>query len=243
MRSATRSRSGHRSRPGRSWTTSRTTGSTRCGTSSPTGDCAREAVSLAWADVHLASGSLRVAGAESGTSQRTVLLDAATVHELRAHRTPPAGRAQGAGTGLDRHRSGLSREDGTLLARNVVSDRFGRLVRVTGLPPIRLHDLRHAAASLAYRATRDLKMVSEPLGHSGLQITGDIYTLVFEEVDRDAAEAVARLVPRPTSGRPSATVCRQRVQKTRRGPTGARREQSRRSAMVGRVGLEPTTEG
>ena len=64
------------------------------------------------------------------------------------------------------------------------------------LPPIRLHDLRHGAASLTYRATRDLKLVSELLGHSGIQITADTYTTLFQEVDTAAAEAVAALVPR-----------------------------------------------
>jgi len=62
---------------------------------------------------------------------------------------------------VDRHRPGLHPEDGRLLEPNVVSDRFDRLVRLCDLPPIRLHDLRHTAASLAYRATRDLEMVSE----------------------------------------------------------------------------------
>ncbi len=64
------------------------------------------------------------------------------------------------------------------------------------LPPIRLHDLRHVAATLTYRATKDLKLVSQLMGHSGIQITADIYTSVFEEVDREAAEAVAAIVPR-----------------------------------------------
>jgi hypothetical protein len=64
------------------------------------------------------------------------------------------------------------------------------------LPPVRLHDLRHGAASLTYRATKDLKLVSELLGHSGIQITADTYTTLFAEVDAAAAEAVAALVPR-----------------------------------------------
>jgi integrase len=64
------------------------------------------------------------------------------------------------------------------------------------LPPIRLHDLRHGAASLTYRATKDLKLVSELLGHSGIQITADTYTTLFAEVDAAAAEAVAAMVPR-----------------------------------------------
>jgi hypothetical protein len=38
--------------------------------------------------------------------------------------------------------------------------------------------------------------VSELLGHSGIQITADTYTTLFQEVDTAAAEAVAALVPR-----------------------------------------------
>jgi len=64
------------------------------------------------------------------------------------------------------------------------------------LPPIRFHDLRHNAASLTYHATRDMKAVQNLLGHASIQITADIYTTLFEEADRDAAEAAARLVPR-----------------------------------------------
>jgi integrase len=60
------------------------------------------------------------------------------------------------------------------------------------LPPIRFHDLRHTAASLTYRVTRDLKLVSELLGHSTIKITGDIYTSVFAEVDRAAAACAHR---------------------------------------------------
>ncbi len=69
-------------------------------------------------------------------------------------------------------------------------------------------------------------MVSELLGHSGIQITGDIYTSVFEEVDRDAAEAVARLVPRAVSGQSSATVCPQRAH------TGPPRRSERAAARM-----------
>ncbi len=77
-----------------------------------------------------------------------------------------------------------------------VSQRFDRLVIRTGLPPVRLHDLRHLAASLTYRATKDLKLTSQMLGHSSTAITEQVYTSVFEDVERDAAESAAALVPR-----------------------------------------------
>lgn len=64
------------------------------------------------------------------------------------------------------------------------------------LPPIRLHDLRHGAATLALAAGVDLKIVQEMLGHSTITLTADTYTSVLPQVAQAAAEATARLVPR-----------------------------------------------
>lgn len=72
---------------------------------------------------------------------------------------------------------------------------FERLVTASGLPPIRLHDLRHGAATLALAGGVDMKVVSEMLGHSSIKITSDTYTSVLPEIAKDAAEAAARLVP------------------------------------------------
>lgn len=72
---------------------------------------------------------------------------------------------------------------------------FERLVAASGLPPIRLHDLRHGAATLALAGGVDMKVVSEMLGHSSIKITSDTYTSVLPEIAKDAAEAAAKLVP------------------------------------------------
>jgi integrase len=66
------------------------------------------------------------------------------------------------------------------------------------LPPIRLHDLRHLAATLALTAGVEMKVVSEMLRHKTLSITADTYTSVVPEVARAAAEAAATIVPRRT---------------------------------------------
>jgi integrase len=171
-----------------------------------------EATTLTWSDVDLDRGLARIAGTKSESSDRTISLDQGTVEELRAHRTRQ--RAERLAWGAAWTDTGLVfvREDGRALDPNAVSDRFDRLVRKSGLPPIRLHDLRHTAGSLVYQATRDLKVVSELLGHSGIQITGDIYTSVFEEVDRDAAEKTALLVPRAARSGAGGTLCPSRAQ-------------------------------
>ena len=63
-----------------------------------------------------------------------------------------------------------------------------------GLPPIRLHDLRHGAASLALEAGVDLKVVSDQLGHSSIALTADTYVSVLPALAMQAAEKTARLV-------------------------------------------------
>ena len=61
-------------------------------------------------------------------------------------------------------------------------------------PPIRLHDLRHGAASLALAAGADLKVVQDMLGHSGIVLTAGTYTSVLPQVARKVAEDIACLI-------------------------------------------------
>lgn len=88
--------------------------------------------------------------------------------------------------------------DGQPWHPEAVTWRFECLVRDAGLPPIRLHDLRHCAATFLKAAGADLKDVQELLGHSSITITGDTYTSVIAELDveRAKAQAAANLAPR-----------------------------------------------
>ncbi|TFE55559.1 hypothetical protein E3E14_05310, partial [Streptomyces sp. ICN441] len=69
------------------------------------------------------------------------------------------------------------------------------LIELSGLPPVRLHDLRHLAATLSLLAGHDIKVVQEKLGHSSRQITSDTYTSVLPEMLRAEAESVMAVVP------------------------------------------------
>jgi hypothetical protein len=90
----------------------------------------------------------------------------------------------------------FTQEGGSWLHPGKVSDLFERLVAAAGLPPVRLHDLRHGAATLMLAAGIDIKVVSDTLGHSDTRITRDIYQAVLDDLARAAAEAVIKLVPR-----------------------------------------------
>lgn len=74
--------------------------------------------------------------------------------------------------------------------------RFVKLAAENGLPPIRLHDLRHGAASLALQAGVDLKVVSDQLGHSSIVLTAGTYISVLAALAMQAVEKTARLVAR-----------------------------------------------
>jgi integrase len=72
--------------------------------------------------------------------------------------------------------------------------RFLDLVERAGLPRIRFHDLRHAAASLMLNHGVPVIIVSRRLGHSKVSITLDIYGHMFPEMQNEAAEMIDDLI-------------------------------------------------
>jgi len=60
----------------------------------------------------------------------------------------------------------------------------------------RLHDLRHASASIQLQEGIDLALVSKRLGHSSPAITGALYAHLLRPAGQRAAVAVANAVPR-----------------------------------------------
>ncbi|WP_187281005.1 tyrosine-type recombinase/integrase [Nonomuraea sp. C10] len=123
-------------------------------------------------------------------------LDSGTLAVLRAHHRRQH-EEQPASAGAWRESGRIfTREDGSELKPDWVSEYFERLVFAAGLPPIRLHDLRHGAATLYLAAGNDMKTTSAMMRHSSQAITSDTYTNVLPEMARAAAEASAALVPR-----------------------------------------------
>ncbi|MCP3758366.1 site-specific integrase [Streptomyces sp. TBY4] len=167
-----------------------------------------EACGQPWSETNLDRHSLTVTGQlvqdgweveasepKTDSGCRVVALDDDTVGVLERHRKQQgADRAEWGSAWVN---TGLvfTQEDGSWLHPGKVTDLFERLVTASGLPPIRLHDLRHGAATLMLAADIDIKIVSDTLGHSDTRITRDIYQSVLPHVGKSAAEATAKLVP------------------------------------------------
>ncbi len=161
-----------------------------------------EVVGLAWSEVDLDDGAVSVRetgggdGPKSESGVRVVSLPAPVVQGLRLWRVQQA--ADRLAWGPDWTDTGLvfTREDGTAVPGQWVSTRFETLAYRAGLPPVRFHDLRHGAASLAKAAGLDSKYIAALLGHARSSFTDDVYVTLFPEVTKAAAEAAAAVVPR-----------------------------------------------
>jgi integrase len=64
------------------------------------------------------------------------------------------------------------------------------------LPPVRLYDARHSAATMFLEAGVPMKVVQDVLGHSSMAVTADIYSHVTPAFKRQAADALAEYLER-----------------------------------------------
>lgn len=133
-------------------------------------------------------------------SAATIALDSVNVAVLRAHRARQQAEREAAGPAWQETGEVFTNEDGRLQPspRNSIGA-FRRILASTDLPPITFHDLRHVAATLVHAGGGDLHTIKETLRHSTILLTSDTYTSLLPEVDRSAAEAGVRLIPRARS--------------------------------------------
>jgi integrase len=161
-----------------------------------------EVLGLAWAEVDLDEGIAYVRetgsgdGPKSEAGTRVVPLPAPVNQALRAWRAQQVADRLAWGRDWPDTDLVFTREDGSPVPGQWVSVRFETLAYRAGLPPVRFHDLRHGAASLAKAAGLDSKYIAALLGHARSSFTDDVYVTLFPEVAKAAAEAAAAIVPR-----------------------------------------------
>jgi integrase len=152
-----------------------------------------------------ARGALVIKDTKTHAARR-VALDPTTEALLAAHRERWLDRAAAAGKSL--------RPDAFLFSSaitgdipwipNEVTKRFIRLRNKVGVDKVRLHDLRHFAATRLLAAGVPVRTVSGRLGHANAATTLGVYAHFVESSDRDAAAKLEALLAssRPTHSEP-----------------------------------------
>jgi hypothetical protein len=117
-------------------------------------------------------GRLAVCPPKTAHSSRVIALDHTTVAALAAHRDRQRADAAAFGPGYRVSGFVFTNLNGDPMAPDRLTRIFKKLAAQAGLPPVRLHDLRHGAAS----SGADLRVVQEMLGHSSIVLIADTYT-------------------------------------------------------------------
>ncbi len=168
-----------------------------------------ELLGLRWSDVDLPGRRLSVQVSLHGRhgrwsleatktpkSRRTIGLPEPAAEALAAHRQRQLEQRLRLGGAWEAPLGDLVFTDplGRPIDGRNLTRRFQTTLRIAGLPRIRFHDLRHAAATLMLASGTDLKVVSEVLGHSAIGTTANVYAGVLDQLKADAADRLTRLV-------------------------------------------------
>jgi integrase len=143
--------------------------------------------------VTTAGGKLTLADVKTPRSRRSIDLDPVTVAALGRHHLAQLEERLALGLG-SRAEMIFCELDGSLLRPGRVSKKSVALIKASGLPKIRFHDLRHSHASHLIKSGAHPKLVADRLGHSSASFTLDRYGHVLAGMGADAARAVAALV-------------------------------------------------
>jgi integrase len=164
-----------------------------------------EVLGLTWADVSLAErrlqvrwtrteyeGGTRLTAPKTAASRRTLAIPELVLRSLRDQLARERTKARRVG-------AEIRPEDAVLTTRTrrpyacgyFYQDLKKRLARLE-LPPMRLHDLRHTAASLMLAEGVPPRTVMEMMGHRNLEVTMLIYGHTSLDQQRKAAVALDR---------------------------------------------------
>lgn len=165
-----------------------------------------EALGLAWGDVDLergvlrvrqalqrAGGVLRVGPVKSDGSARFVAMPTPCVEAFRRHQEQQAQERLVAGAAW--HETGLvfTTPLGTPIEPANVNKIFLELSGRGGIRRIRFHDLRHSCATLLYELGVPIENIQDVLGHSTPVSTKTLYVDGSEKVRRAAADRLGTL--------------------------------------------------
>jgi integrase len=152
-----------------------------------------EVIALRWSDIDIDAATLTVRKAKTDAGVRTIAIPAFALAALKAHRRRQREERVAAKRWTD---SGMvfTRIDGRPLSGSVAYHWWAALCTKAGVPRCRFHATRHTAATLMLNDGVPLEVVSATLGHAGIAITADVYAKVRPKLQKQAADAMDRVL-------------------------------------------------
>lgn len=141
-----------------------------------------------------ADGRLVVLPPKTDRSRRVIPLPRSMVDAFRHHRAEQNERRLIAGPAWHAGEFVFERGDGQPLDPDTFSKAFRSAARGIGLDGVRLHDLRHAFASMLVGAGTNPRVVSDLLGHSTISFTLQTYVHSDEKAAAVAIDEADRLL-------------------------------------------------
>lgn len=135
-------------------------------------------------------GSLALVRTKTDRSNRTIPMPASVLSALVRRREAQQAERQVAGDSWTESDLVFTTGFGTPVHPRNDYRSFQNLTKKAGLRRIRLHDLRHTAASLLLAQGVPARVVMEILGHSQISVTLNTYTHVEPELNRDAIDRI-----------------------------------------------------
>lgn len=133
---------------------------------------------------------------KSRQSRRTIELPALAGEALRRQRSRQAEERLAVGPAWVEQGLIFTTIVGKPLDPNHVYVSFQRALRRAGLPHLRLHDLRHTAATLLLSSEVNPKLVQDLLGHSSITLTLDTYSHVTAAMRSAVAQQMDEILGR-----------------------------------------------
>jgi integrase len=163
-----------------------------------------EILGLRWADIDLEKGIIHIrqtlshdgkelrAGAKSASGVRAVAIDGDTIKELKKHRAIQTQERWSAGSEYIELDLVVCTSIGKMKnPRDLMKTMFSLLEKAK-VSKTTFHGLRHTHASMLLKLGVHPKIVQERLGHSSIQVTLDLYSHLYPNMQSDAADAIGK---------------------------------------------------
>jgi len=125
---------------------------------------------------------------KSRAGRRTIRLPQFAVNALKEHKIKQLEQRLQAGSAWNDPGLIFSNHRGAYYSLSALDKQFKKLVALAGLPEMRIHDLRHSAATLLLKMGVDMKVIQEILGHASYHITANLYSHVLMEMQDSAMD-------------------------------------------------------